>query len=382
MDDFETQVRAALASHADEAGIQAGITQRAETGAARHRMRARLAAGGAALAVAAVVVGTAVVLRPSTDAGAPLADRPNESVTDAGQGTPDGWRTEVWHDVAVDVPADWGYNAGIQDGSTWCGDGPVDADGQRAKDVAGWVGRPVMLSDMCMGDPDYLLRELAGAPFVMFDTGLEVGSQSVGDGFTVETIAIDDLVDGIFPAAGNTVTVGWSDRAQRDQIVASIRANDSGCRSTLGAVPDGLSELTTEGAGQAISARWCLYNRGAVGFNLMAAGVADPQRSQDAWYAGLEAPLAGYPVGEDPDQFLVLSITSRDPFGTDVLDQAVVYDFANGTIDFGDVQGRATRTRITEDAIEPIWNGALRTTVWSLGTNASWTYAYAIGPQG
>ena len=58
------------------------------------------------------------------------------------------WRTEAWHDLAVDVPADWGWGTapidiGL-DGPSLCG-APAPSAEQP------YVGRPLPTSDVCMG---------------------------------------------------------------------------------------------------------------------------------------------------------------------------------------------------------------------------------------
>lgn len=374
--DIEDQVRAMLARQAEEAVVHRDIGERARAGADRHRRAARLAAVGSAAAVLAVVGLGYGLTRPGTEAGPGPADRESTPrVVDPGpHRVAAGWRTEVWHEAAVDVPQDWGYGAGIIDdsmGMMRCSDGHLDADGQPVDDLSGWVGRPVMLSDMCMGDPDYLLQDLVGTPFVMFDTGYEVGSQGVGDGFTVETFAVDD----------STVSVGWSDRVLRDQIVASIRPNDTGCASrpvetTL--VPVMVSPV--EDAGDAVGGQWCHYSPDRNGsLRLTGGGPLEPEAALEFWDAGLAGPdSTADPDADEESSYLVVDLDQNDPSGGADVHQRAVLQFDTGVIDFG----RGQRHQVTEAAIEPIWNGALRTTVWSLGVDGAWQYDYVIGMLG
>ena len=70
---------------------------------------------------------------------------------------PEQWRTEYWHDMRVDVPADWGYGGAPMDDGTddvvacWPS-AMVTADGQpagaRRPDLP-YVGRPIALTDVC-----------------------------------------------------------------------------------------------------------------------------------------------------------------------------------------------------------------------------------------
>ncbi len=115
---------------------------------------------------------------------------------------PDGWRTEQWHDLAVDVPAHWGYGAApmrLVDDTNICGDLP---DGP-------YVGRPVHGPDMCWAG-DRLPG--ASAPYVWLGADVEPGTVALGNGTVQETVEV----------AGTTLTVAADDPLRR-RILASAR---------------------------------------------------------------------------------------------------------------------------------------------------------------
>jgi hypothetical protein len=129
------------------------------------------------------------------------------------------WRTEYWADMRVDVPADWGYG-----GAPMASGGDVyscypeqmlDADGQRLPTneipgQVGYVGRPISMTDVCVPYPDNR-PDFPHVPYVWLGAEVEVGTVDLGDGFVQETVEVN----------GSTLTVGSTDAALREKIIAS-----------------------------------------------------------------------------------------------------------------------------------------------------------------
>jgi hypothetical protein len=230
--ELECLVRASLDTHAGEVDTAVPVGARARAGV-RRRRTGRLAVGAAVAAVAAVAV-TAVLVERDVPTGS--EDTPAVS----GPATPgvsvaDGWRREYWHGVHVDVPAAWGWGTapvrtGVDndDRLYLCG-GPgamrTPAGGQSVNpdDAVAYVGRPIMLSDLCIGGDSL---ENPKTPYVWLGADLPPGISDVGDGYTQVTVEV----------AGTTVTVGSDDVDRRKQILASVAAGGP-CAPSLDAPP-------------------------------------------------------------------------------------------------------------------------------------------------
>ena len=140
---------------------------------------------------------------------------------------PEQWRTEHWHDVAVDVPAAWWYGGGPmpdgRGGPIACFPEPiVSPEGDRREgrgDTApGWVGRPLYLTDVCSGDFDEgPLAEAPRWPYVWFDAPLEPGTEDLGGGWTRQTVEVN----------GSRVTVATDDDALRRRILGSATGGET-----------------------------------------------------------------------------------------------------------------------------------------------------------
>ncbi len=113
---------------------------------------------------------------------------------------PTDWRTEYWHDMQVDVPADWGYGGAPMDfggGDTVAcyATAMVTADGQRLKrddPTMPYVGRPIALTDVCQKYP--FIGPDAGppdAPYVWLGAAVEPGTEDLGDGWVQETVEVN-----------------------------------------------------------------------------------------------------------------------------------------------------------------------------------------------
>lgn len=113
MSDFESRVRDALDAGASGAPDAVGLADAARSRARTRRRTTMVVSAVTVLAVVAVPVGV-LALRDSGDSGPGIAKDPSAGPSLAA--VPDGWRTETWHDLEVQVPDDWGYGAL----STWC----------------------------------------------------------------------------------------------------------------------------------------------------------------------------------------------------------------------------------------------------------------------
>src|SRR5262245_17322818 len=115
MTDVETLLRDAIVHGTDPAAptdLVERVHQRART---RRRRTTGLTAGLASAAVLVVALATAQLTGPDR-AGTPVSSEsptptPSETVAED-----PGWRWESWHDVQVQVPADWAWGSRSQ----WC----------------------------------------------------------------------------------------------------------------------------------------------------------------------------------------------------------------------------------------------------------------------
>lgn len=216
------RVRAELARRAECVDVSAAARERVLRGV-RPRRRWAKPVFGASLAVAATVAGIALVTRDGPARTlvdpAPADTSPTQAVE------PDGWRTEHWRDVQVEVPADWWYGGGAlefeQRDVIGCGAEPlIDPSGRRApaldlgSPVPGYVGRPIAQTDLCEGD---LADAVPQVPYLWFDAPLEAGTVELGDGWVRETVAVN----------GSRISVATQDVALRQQILASATGGEA-----------------------------------------------------------------------------------------------------------------------------------------------------------
>lgn len=263
--ELERLVRGSLDAHAGEVDTAVPVAARARA-AARRRRSAWVAAGAAAVAVAAVAVVAVAVDRaqPSDETDPPAVGSPTPE-------PPDGWRTEYWHGLSIEVPASWGWGTT----PTRSGDDLVSCSGAD-KATAGYVGRPIMLSDVCMsGDagrnPD--------APYVWLGSVLPVGTSEVGNGYLRETVQVGD----------SAVTVTADDPALRQQILDSIAVGGP-CAAQLDAPP----EVMPAGGGEpaADSLVVCAYrDEGSGDYRLVAAEELDAAAALDTEQLVASAPV-------------------------------------------------------------------------------------------
>jgi hypothetical protein len=114
MTDFETRVREAIEHGTDGPAPRDLVGRVRERARSRRRRTTALAAGVSSATVAVVAVAAAQLSGPDPTQRTPSADNsPSSSETVAAD---PGWRWESWHDVQVQVPADWVYGSRSQ----WC----------------------------------------------------------------------------------------------------------------------------------------------------------------------------------------------------------------------------------------------------------------------
>jgi hypothetical protein len=229
---LERLVRASLDDHAGEVDSSVPVAARARTAARKHRAGWVVLAASAA--VAAVAIAAVVVDRVSTPSAdtPPVADLPS---TTASPAAPEGWRAEYWKGIRIEVPSAWGWGTaprrdGVGDDRDLylCG-GPgatrtVDGRSTLIADPSlPYVGRPIMLSDACLGGD--VMRD-PQAPYVWLGADLRPATSDVGNGYTQETVEV----------GGTTVTVGTDDPALREEILASATLGGP-CAPALTAPP-------------------------------------------------------------------------------------------------------------------------------------------------
>ncbi|XBB68432.1 hypothetical protein ABFU82_03730 [Nocardioides sp. WV_118_6] len=251
----------------------------------------------------------------------------------------DGWRTETWAGLSVDVPADWTYGgAPMRLGGGERGVCPPAVMGPD-DGATGWVGRPVLLSDVCAFYPWIPgSRELTSTtPFVWLGAAVRPGVVRYEGGLVQQTIATE----------GTTLTVGSADAGLRRRILASARPAEL-CRP--GGAPPAWTEV-------------CGYRRTDGGELVLGfAEKVDPAvmaETVTAARAAAEVP-PGRRCRAEPGEVVELRDARR----------MVRVDLACATVDVGDA-GDADVHRLTVGA-----RGAWATPV------AHATLSTLIGPQG
>lgn len=213
---MDERIKQELAGRAEQADVSGEARQRVMSGVGHRRPRWVLPALTAAAAVAATVVGVAVIPQPDV---APLPDPGRELTIDA-----DEWRTEYWRDVQIDVPADWWFGGGPYETmgrpfacpaaqATVSPDGRALLPGEQ-RPAVGYVGRPVEQSDACQPvDAGAVPAE----PYVWFDAPLEPRVVELGGGWTQETVDVN----------GSTITVATQDPVLRQRILGSATGGET-----------------------------------------------------------------------------------------------------------------------------------------------------------
>ena len=219
-------------------------------------------------------------------------DRPSPSRTAAPRAAAD-WRTEYWRDVAVDVPAGWGW-----------GSVPVGADRVvcgPAPGGAGYVGRPIATSDLCTP-----LELPPAAPYVWLGAEVGPGTVDLGEGWVQQTTEV----------AGETITVATDDAALRERILSSARPAGGPCESSIDRAPAGRFDWTTEGVGDLVSAELCVFRReGRGGLDLAYASAMTRSEVRRLLDAVLRADAASRRPCPEDDEVLVVRSVFTDRFG-------------------------------------------------------------------
>lgn len=356
---LEDAFRVGLQRRADDVDTTVDLLGPARSAARGRRRRARVA-GAVGLAAAALV--TAAVVQSvgdEPDRGTQVADPPAEPL-------PTEWRTEAWHGLQVEVPAHWGWGAAPTtmsfDAQTLllCG-GPgalVGPDGRHLVNPVRsepWVGRPVMASDDCAGEP----FPEPEAPYVWLGAELKPGTLDVGNGYLQETVEV----------GGTTLTVATGDPALTRRILDSVQPV-AGCQASL-ADPPSVDFMLIEGLREPTSAQVCAYRReqGASSWDLVYATTLGPKDAADYHSQVYDGGFESSPdfCGDGGDERVLITISGDDPYGGDEVTQATVVDpFCR------EVQGAPGMVTPLSDRGMDAWSGnGARVTLYGL-----------IGPMG
>lgn len=228
--ELEAILRRGLRANADRADVRSASRLAAPAPGPDTQGWHRPAAAAAAVLV---LVGGALAVGQwlrEDEAANPASSARTDRVTD--RTTPAaGWRTEHWRGIAVDVPGDWGFGGAPHlitpddEKPVSCGPGAmVEADGSRnwgPTGAGGWVGRPMMLTDMCQTYQSGA-EHTPPAPYLWFDAGVEEGTVRFDGGFVQKTVMVD----------GVRLTVGSPDAGLRERVLGSARA-ETPCAPTV-----------------------------------------------------------------------------------------------------------------------------------------------------
>ncbi|MCD4534437.1 hypothetical protein LRP67_10115 [Nocardioides sp. cx-169] len=241
---------------------------------------------------------------------------------------------------------------------------------------APYVGRPVMLSDMCV------LADQAGRPeasYLWFDAAVGPGTVDLGDGFVQETVEVD----------GTRLTVGSTDAALREQILASATGGET-CMADLEVQQSGFPAVVpgdAERDGRVLNV--CVYHSpgdprpdferaeldyattlGREALQAYLAALAQGDRPRD------QCPTIDYAEGE----WVVLEIGTEDG---EVLRRDVVHTFCPGIAVGADRLGGLETVRLTPEMVEPWAVEGIKAVVHGPSSMRSQAFGdYFIGPQG
>lgn len=292
---------------------------------------------------------------------------------------PQGWRTEYWHDTAVDVPADWAYGGAPMRGGggrySCHASAMVSAEGD---DLTGgsapYVGRPVMLTDVCMAYP--LDGPGAGppvAPYVWLGAAVEPGRVDLGDGWVQETVEAD----------GSTVTVASDESALRERILASVTGGET-CLSEVEVDQPLSGEVVGGDPADAGSLRVCVYRRddhfSPVAHLLYAVELGEAATEDYvAALRGATAPRDRCPNADLVEgEWVVLELVDAD--GATVARHVVHLACPGIDLDGDDLRG-FENVELTAELVRPWAVGGVPAVVMGPGGHDA-MYEYFIGPQG
>jgi hypothetical protein len=222
----------------------------AHRNAAARPWRTTAVMGLAAASVAGIAFATVALNDDDIRSGG--RDKTNDPAT----GSPvTEWRTEYWRDTKVDVPADWGWGGApspdIVDPESGSNGEPIDCGAMAYIGPEGvrflngdrsvpYVGRPLMMTDACMGGFTPGQWRPPTAPYVWLGAPVEPGTVEFSNGYVMETVEVN----------GSTVSVATKDPELRREILATTGGGET-CMSdydgapTIQAVPrEGVPEVT------------------------------------------------------------------------------------------------------------------------------------------
>lgn len=178
----------------------------------------------------------------------PSSETPSAEPSDSAAGpvSSKDWRTEVWHDLQLKVPADWavGYAPVTQgDDVLECAVGPLGSDSSPDTSTP-YVGRPGFGSDACDGTGDVDVPE---QDFVWFGSPLDRG-ETEESGRTVTTVDI----------GSERVTVGAAPDVAK-VILRSLEEVGEDANGCL-AQPTPETRYPAEGFGKNLAMSVCVYD--------------------------------------------------------------------------------------------------------------------------
>lgn len=365
-------VREGLRERASEADTSPAVVARV-TSVPRSR-RAAWAVGGAAVAVAATVTAVAVL---GDQAPGPGGESPPVAGSEEPGDVPADWRSESWEGLTVSVPPDWGYGGAPGDDGVACFPSAMkSAEGRPNRDESGpYVGRPITVTDVCVGDLDEGPLADPTAPYVWLGSGVDVGTDDLGDGWVRETVA----------AYGSTVSVTTNDESLRARILGSARPTEL-CEAELPGVPEPSRTSSREGligfAPDRLSV--CAYRReagtGPVTLSY-AAELDDRAAAAYAPIAGGEQERLRCGSAEGGFEWVVLRFEGQDPYGTDRMFHEVVVHL--GGAGCPRVQtDPGTALTLSAGLVEPWATGGIPAVVYGPSGGKGAMIDSFIGPQG
>lgn len=334
MSDFESRVRDALGAGASGAPEAVGLADAAR-GRARARRRTTVAAAAVAVLALVAVPAGVLAVRDSGDSGPGVAKDTTDSPSSV---VPDGWRTETWHDLEVQVPDDWGYGAL----STWCisADQPGDPVVQRPEGAVEMIA--------CTPASGYGISFFDSAVVTML--GPEGKARQPGDASLPEGAwAGFATVDG---GAGVSVVAATRELAQQvlDSAVRVDGVDGNGCAPQAAKAPgvgdeDAVSVCRYDGAGLLVQSER-LTGRDA------SDAVAALEAAPETTYA---PPCAEEPGGDQEQTEFALMVAGDRTYTVQWTGSACPYH--------GVFVGDDVRRSLTPDvmfwALSPGWSGGV-----------------------
>lgn len=332
----------------------------------------------APLAAAATLLLAGCSVGHEDDERSAAVDQPSSSATTTAptSAAPEEWRTEYWADVAVDVPADWGYGGAPDESGVACSPeamtGPDGAPREEGGDL-GWVGRPIALTDLCTKVSDTWRPR---APYVWLGAGIQPGTRDYGDGFVQETVEVD----------GSTVTVGSDDPALREHVLGSVRGGEV-CLSELETRGSIRHDAAPEGA-EPVSLRVCAYRAADEGAGATLVYAADlGRRALDRYESALAAAPRGWvdgcpTVDYVTSAWVVLEVVDAD--GAVVRQDVALTQCGLAVLEDAHNLSSGRSHRLSPELVSPWAVGGVRATVAGTATtdDQQWLDDYFIGPLG